>query len=110
MEMGLAGKVAFVSGGSGAIGRATALALAAEGAAVAVSWHSGKERAGEVVEAIVRSGGRAQAVELDQRDPTRAQAALHEVAETLGGVSVLVANAVDWPSRDLGEIEALTAR
>ncbi|MGI8779071.1 MAG: SDR family NAD(P)-dependent oxidoreductase [Solirubrobacteraceae bacterium] len=109
METGLVGKVAFVSGGSGAIGRATALTLAAEGAAVAVAWHSGSDRAGELVDAIVRSGGRAQAVQLDQREAGSAQAALDEVHQTLGGVSVLVANAVEWPSRELEEIEGLAA-
>lgn len=109
METGLVGKVAFVSGGSGAIGRAVALGLAAEGAAVAVAWHSAKDRAVEAVDAIVRSGGRAQAVYLDQRDRASAQAALDEVRQLLGDVSVLVANAVEWPSRDLQEIEGLAA-
>ena len=109
METGLAGKVVLVSGGSGAIGRAITLRLAAEGADVAVSWHSGMDRANEVVEAVVGSGGRAHAVHLDQRDQESAQAALSEVAQTLGVVSVLVANAVDWPTRSLGEIEGLAA-
>jgi len=108
VETGLGGKVAFVSGGSGAIGRAIALALAAEGAAVAVGWHTGQDRAGEVVVEIVRSGGCAQAVHLDQRDQASAHAALGEVHQVLGDVSVLVANAVAWPARDLGEIEGLT--
>jgi len=109
VETGLTKRVAFVSGGSGAIGRTIALGLATEGAAVAVAWHSGEDRAGDVVDAIVRAGGRAHAVHLDQRDPESARAALDEVDQTLGDVSVLVANAVDWPSRDLEEIEALAA-
>ncbi len=109
METGLTGKVAFVSGGSGAIGRAIALALAAEGAAVAVSWRSGKDRAADVVEQIVRSGGTAQAVHLDQRDQASSRATLHEVDQVLGRVSVLVANAVEWPSRDLDEVDGLAA-
>lgn len=101
--------MAFVSGGSGAIGRAIALSLAAEGTAVAVSWHSGAERARDVVETIVRSEGRAHAVHLDQRDPGSTQAALDDVRQTLGEVSVLVANAVEWPGHGREEIEALTA-
>lgn len=109
MDMGLAGKVAFVSGGSGAIGRAVALALAAEGALTAVSWQSGRDRAEDVVATIAAAGGRAHAVRLDQRDPSSAPAALDEVRRELGPVAVLVANAVDWPSRTLAEIPGLTA-
>jgi len=101
--------VAFVSGGSGAIGRAVALGLAAEGSDVAVAWHSRNDRASEVVDAIVRSGGRALAVQLEQRDQSSAQAAVDEVRLKLGGVSVLVANAVDWPTRGLEDIEGLAA-
>ena len=109
MQTCLEGKVAFVSGGSGAIGRAIALSLAAEGAGVGVAWHAGEDRAAEVVETIVRSGGRARAVHLDQRDGATARAALDEVRQALGDVSVLVANAVEWPSPGVGDIEALTA-
>ena len=109
MDTGLAGKVAFVSGGSGAIGRAIALALAAEGAAVALTWRSRKDRAEEAVAAIERAGGRALAVHLDQRDGASAQAALDAVRVEFGDVSVLVANAVDWPGRGLDEIDGLTA-
>ncbi|GAB3156895.1 3-oxoacyl-[acyl-carrier-protein] reductase [Micromonospora sonneratiae] len=109
METYLKGRVAFVSGGSGAIGRAIAVGLAAEGAAVAVSWHSGRDRAQEVVDAISQAGGRAVAVQLDQQDRSAGLAALDRVRQELGPVSVLVANAVQWPSRDLDEVEGLAA-
>ncbi|GAB2962512.1 3-oxoacyl-[acyl-carrier-protein] reductase [Micromonospora polyrhachis] len=109
METDLKGRVAFVSGGSGAIGRAVAIGLAAEGAAVAVSWHSGQERAQEVVDTISQAGGHAIAVRLDQSDHSSGHTALDQVRQELGPVSVLVANAVQWPSRELGEIEGLTA-
>jgi len=101
--------VAFVSGGSGAIGRAIALALGAEGAAVAVSWHSGQDRAEEVVKAVVEAGGRAHAVRLDQGDPATAQAAVDQAGEVFGPVSVLVANAVNWPDRALPDVAGLAA-
>lgn len=107
METGLSNKVALVTGGSGAIGRATALHLAGEGAAVAVSWCTGQDGATDVVEAITRAGGRACAVHLDHGDLTTVRSVVDEVTERLGPVCVLVANAVQWPSFDAGEIDGL---
>ncbi len=107
METGLSNKVALVTGGSGAIGRATASHLAAEGASVAVSWHTNHDGAVDVVNAITRAGGRACAVQLDQGDLTSVQGAVDEIAEHLGPISVLVANAVQWPAFDAHEIDGL---
>ncbi|MEU4690143.1 SDR family oxidoreductase [Actinoplanes sp. NPDC023714] len=108
MDTGLSKKVALVTGASGAIGRATALHLAAEGAAVAVSWHANEDGARNVVDTITRAGGRACAVRLDHGDPGAARHVVDEVTERLGPVSVLVANAVQWPSFDADEIGGLT--
>jgi NAD(P)-dependent dehydrogenase (short-subunit alcohol dehydrogenase family) len=109
VDTGLSGKVTLVTGGSGAIGRAIALSLAAEGADVAVSWHTGKERAAGVVQEVARTGSRACAVRFDQSEPATAAAALAEVRAALGPVSVLIANAVQWPGRDHGEVDGLAA-
>ena len=109
MDLGLAGRVALVTGASGAIGQATALHLAAEGAAVAASWHTNRDAATEVVDAVTRQGGRAYAVRFDQRDPADGQRVVAEVAARLGPVGVLVANAVEWPSFDGDEVGNLTA-
>jgi 3-oxoacyl-[acyl-carrier protein] reductase len=108
METDLSGRVALVTGGSGAIGRATALRLAAEGAAVAVSWRANHDGAVDVVDAITRDGGRAFAVRLDHRDLTAVHSVIDQITERLGPVSVLVANAVQWPSFDADEISGLT--
>lgn len=67
--MDLNGKVAFVTGGSGDIGRAIALALAASGTDVAVSYVGETGRAEAVVEAVQKAGRQGHAVHLDQRDP-----------------------------------------
>lgn len=55
----------IVTGASAGIGRAVALRLGAEGMNVAVGYHSGRRRAGDVAEAITEAGGRAVAVRAD---------------------------------------------
>src|SRR5688500_14215962 len=107
METGLSNKVALVTGASGAIGKATAWHLAAEGASVAVSWRTNHDGAAEVVEAITRAGGHACAVHLDHGDPTTGPGVIEDITERLGPVSVLIANAVQWPSFDADEITGL---
>jgi 3-oxoacyl-[acyl-carrier protein] reductase len=89
----LKGKVAFVTGGSGDIGRAIAEALAAAGADVAVSYVGEAGRAGAVVEAVRSAGRRAHAVQLDQRDPASIDRCLGQVMGHFGRVDILVNNA-----------------
>jgi NAD(P)-dependent dehydrogenase (short-subunit alcohol dehydrogenase family) len=108
MQTGLHGRVALVTGASGAIGKAAALHLAAEGAAVAVSWRTNHDGVMDVVDAITREGGRACAVQLDHSDLTMVPGVIEEITEHLGAVSVLVANAVQWPSFDDDEIGGLS--
>jgi 2-hydroxycyclohexanecarboxyl-CoA dehydrogenase len=107
MDSGLSGKVAFVSGASRGIGRAIALGLAREGAAVAVAWRREQANAGAVVAEIERAGGRALAVHLDQSDPATIAGAVGQTRDALGAISVLVANAVDWPDTEAAESVAL---
>ena len=86
-------RVALVTGGSGAIGAATARALAADGRAVAVGYRDGEVAAKEVVAAIEASGGRAVAVALDVTDPDSVEAAVAATSAALGTPTVVVANA-----------------
>jgi 3-oxoacyl-[acyl-carrier protein] reductase len=109
METGLSNKIALVTGASGAIGEATALHLAAEGASVAVTWHTNYDGVRDLVNAITRAGGRAHAVQLDHGDLATVQGVIEEITECLGPISVLIANAVQWPSFDADEIGGLTA-
>jgi 3-oxoacyl-[acyl-carrier protein] reductase len=90
----LSGKTALVTGASRGIGRATALALAGAGAQVLVHYSSGENEAAEVVEAIRRSGGKAEKVGADLRAPDGPHQLATKVRAIIGGrLDVLVANA-----------------
>lgn len=89
----LAGKVAFVSGGSRGIGAAIVKRLAREGAAVAFTYASSPDKAAGVVRAIEAEGGRALALHADSADATAVQGAIRQAAEAFGGLDVLVNNA-----------------
>lgn len=91
--MGLEGKVALVTGGSRGIGRAAALALAEEGADVAVNYVSNSEAADEVTASIRHTGRKALACRADVSDSEEVRAMVELVKESLGPVQVLVNNA-----------------
>jgi 3-oxoacyl-[acyl-carrier protein] reductase len=86
-------KVALVSGASRGLGAAIALRLAADGFAVAVSYHRGHAEADAVVARIVDAGGRAAAFAADVTDESDVARLVAEVSARLGPVDVLVINA-----------------
>ena len=87
----LSGKVALVTGGSRGIGRAIALALAGQGAAVAVNYVANKDAADEVVSKIAGGGGTAIALQGDVA--TDGARLVGETKEQLEGIHILVNNA-----------------
>ncbi|WP_333671664.1 SDR family oxidoreductase [Elioraea tepidiphila] len=89
----LAGKVALVTGAGKNIGRAIALTLARAGATVLVNGRSDRAAIEAVAAEIVAAGGRAVPQLADVSDPDAVAAMAREVAETLGGVDILVSNA-----------------
>lgn len=89
----LAGKVAFVQGGSRGIGAAIAKRLARDGAAVALTYASSPARAQEVVGEIESAGGRAIAIKADSADAAQIKAAVQTAADTFGKIDILVNNA-----------------
>ncbi|OCB58926.1 oxidoreductase [Mycobacterium vulneris] len=86
-------KVAIVTGGSRGIGAASALALAEEGANVAISYSSSADRAKAVVAELEGKGVRAAAFRADQADAEQAADLIPRVAEHFGKIDILVNNA-----------------
>ncbi|WP_411719975.1 SDR family NAD(P)-dependent oxidoreductase [Mycetocola sp.] len=90
--MRLKNKNAIVTGGAGGIGRATALAFAAEGARVAVV-DLRADAAAAVAEEILAAGGSAIAIGADVSSETDIERVLDETVKTFGGVDVVFNNA-----------------
>jgi NADP-dependent 3-hydroxy acid dehydrogenase YdfG len=92
MAGALEGKVAAITGASSGIGEATALALVAEGASVALGARR-KDRIDELASRIESGGGRALALEVDVTDESAARSFVEVAASELGGLDILVNNA-----------------
>ena len=88
----LTGSVALVTGASSGIGEATALALAAEGAAVAVVARR-RDRLEDLGDRIEQGGGRVLVVEADVTDERQAAESVQRTVDELGRLDVLVNNA-----------------
>jgi 3-oxoacyl-[acyl-carrier protein] reductase len=98
----------LVTGGARGIGAATAVGLAADGWPVAINYRSDADGAEAVAKAISDSGGRAEAIQADVRDPAAVSALFGDVEQRLGSVLVLVNNAgvrADGLAPQLGDDE-----
>ncbi|WP_347353092.1 glucose 1-dehydrogenase [Intrasporangium sp.] len=96
----LEGRVALVTGGASGIGRATAIRLAAEGAAVLVTDIQ-VEPGEALVEQIVAAGGRAAFVRHDVTSEADWETACRAAVEQFGGLDILVNNA------GMGDLKAI---
>ncbi|MCL6667475.1 SDR family NAD(P)-dependent oxidoreductase [Streptomyces panaciradicis] len=83
-------RVALVGGGSGGIGQAVVLRLAADGYAVAVHYAGSQSTADGLVAAVLAKGGHAIAVGGDIADETAMEAAFDAVEEAFGGIDAVV--------------------
>jgi NAD(P)-dependent dehydrogenase (short-subunit alcohol dehydrogenase family) len=106
-RMSLQGRVALVTGASRGIGRAIALALASDGADVAISYARDPEAAAGCVAEIEARGRRGLAVRAPVEDLAAGRALVEAVVRTLGPIGILVNNAgVDWDGTPVAETDA----
>jgi len=106
MTKKLAGKVAFVTGASSGIGEATAVALAEEGARVAVLARR-SDRLEQIVKRIKDVGGEAVPLVADVTNEAQLRAAIRQAKEVLGRIDIMVNNAGVML---LGNIEGVDTR
>ncbi|HLW48662.1 MAG TPA: SDR family oxidoreductase [bacterium] len=105
----LDGKVALVTGGGTGIGRATSIALAAEGAAVAVNYSRSRGDAEETASEIASRGRRAITVACDIADDRGVNEMIGRVTRDFGRLDILVNNAGTTRFIDHRDLDALTA-
>lgn len=89
----LEGKIALVTGAAKGIGRAIALALAAEGAVVVVNYNGSAERAEKTVEEIKALGARAVSCQCNVADTKAVDTMVKDIIKTFGRLDILVNNA-----------------
>lgn len=89
----LRGRAALITGGSRGLGAATARALAAQGADVAISYVASADKALALVAELQATGVRAVAIRSDQADPAAAAPLVDAVVERFGRLDILVNNA-----------------
>jgi NAD(P)-dependent dehydrogenase (short-subunit alcohol dehydrogenase family) len=84
---------AIVTASDSGIGRATAVALAASGLDVGVTWHSDEAGAQDTAAEVQKAGVRTEVARLDTSDVDACGDVIDELADRLGGVDVFVNNA-----------------
>lgn len=103
--MDLKGKVTLVTGGGIRVGRALAEALAEQGAVVAVHYHSSRDGADQVVNAIRSRGGAASAFAADLTTADGPTALVGAVVDQLGALDVLVNSAAMMVKTPFGTVQ-----
>jgi 3-oxoacyl-[acyl-carrier protein] reductase len=91
--LSLTGRVALVTGGSGGIGRAMALALSAAGVSVAIGYGTNDAAAHHLAGQLTAHGGRAAAFSADLAYAAEVARLAEETEDTFGPIDILVSNA-----------------
>lgn len=89
----LENKIALITGGSRGIGAAIVRKLAAEGAAIMITYQNNAELASKLVNEVNSGGGRAMAIQADSGSSQQVTAAVEAAARQFGGLDILVNNA-----------------
>jgi 3-oxoacyl-[acyl-carrier protein] reductase len=89
----LKGEIALVTGGSRGIGKACAIALAAAGAEVILSYVSSPDKAEAVVQEIKSKGGTASAIKFDLANAEETSNAIDAIVKEKKNIGILVNNA-----------------
>jgi 3-oxoacyl-[acyl-carrier protein] reductase len=100
----LAGKVAIVTGSGKGIGRATAIAFAAEGATVAIATRTAVDGE-ETLRLITVAGGNAVFRQVDIGDHEATRAMVDEIAATCGRLDIIVHNAAAFGRKTIEEMD-----
>ncbi|MBI1279946.1 MAG: SDR family oxidoreductase [Anaerolineaceae bacterium] len=104
LDLNLAGRVALVTGGSRGIGRAIALALAEQGAAVAVHYRGQEVQAQMVVDTILEKSGRAVALQADLAQPDAPDVLVRQATDQLGQPDILINNAGEFTDSSVADM------
>ena len=99
----LTGKTALVTGASRGLGKGIALELAKAGAEVIVNYRSGKKEAENVVEEILRNGGKAVAFAADVSEAKDVENLFDFIRKTYGKLEILVNNAGTTKAQNIFE-------
>ncbi len=103
--MSLSGKIALVTGASRGLGRAIALRLAQQGAAVAVNYRERAAEAESVAQEIRSKGGKAIALQAHVADAAQVRSMVDRASGELGPVDILINNAGVMRRGDLGDFQ-----
>lgn len=106
--MDVSGKAAIVTGGGTGVGRATALALAERGCAVAINYCRSRSDAEQTAREIESRGGRCIAVQADVADDSACRRLVEQSVEAFGRLDVLVNNAAVTQFIEHGNLEDVT--
>ncbi|HEX5551724.1 MAG TPA: SDR family NAD(P)-dependent oxidoreductase, partial [Chitinophagaceae bacterium] len=101
----LSGKTAIITGGDSGIGRATAVAFAAQGARVVIAYLDEHEDAKKSAELVREKGGEALLISGDISRPPHCKKIVDKTLKRFGAIDILVNNAgVQYPQEKIGDI------